>query len=482
MFACSTENSNSSSMSKRVSLKHIKNNKKHLVASFCLFTSIGIFINKPFRSKRTATRYILVAIFTAVFYFIRESNNKSENNSTNLLFLRPQYDEREISKSDEQSSDAEYNDGPLHDQRSALETYLNSHEMLGLEANLSHLSVPSILLSSNKVIPEKSSNPDQNSSSDQKSDKSSEKYPNHEQNPFAPEKRAQCPSDEINVEINPSCDLPFTTFQGNHNFTDDPHPRLLLPILKWGPNNQVSGFYEAMHLAKALDRTLVVPPFYFHESDKCRNHKKDHVPAELRLNTDNIANMMTLDQYKQICGDQPVAALLTTDVTKTGLHLRLVEFEHIANMSILAHKRKQIFKTGITTFPSDPRTIQDDQLRTNWRMSYRGASNFTCAMFVLPFRTIVNPPHHYQSWKNRKAYDFAEIILRMTEGFMKDFPDITVGAHWRWNNGDWSHRCTRTDIRPPECTIMPKLDLSKVAKNLEDAANQRGVGNVYKKI
>merc|ERR1712110_952940 len=43
-----------------------------------------------------------------------------------------------------------------------------------------------------------------------------------------------------------------------------PADRFLLPILSWGPNNQITGLAESMMLARHLNRTLVVPPFYRH--------------------------------------------------------------------------------------------------------------------------------------------------------------------------------------------------------------------------
>ena len=41
----------------------------------------------------------------------------------------------------------------------------------------------------------------------------------------------------------------------------------LIPVLPYGPNNQLRGFRETIILAIKLNRTVVMPPFYKHRSD-----------------------------------------------------------------------------------------------------------------------------------------------------------------------------------------------------------------------
>eukprot|EP01137_Pigoraptor_chileana_P002696 Opistho-2@41892 len=47
--------------------------------------------------------------------------------------------------------------------------------------------------------------------------------------------------------------------------------RFLVPILSYGPNNEYSGFVESMIIARALNRTLVLPPFFIHYQDRPRS-------------------------------------------------------------------------------------------------------------------------------------------------------------------------------------------------------------------
>ena len=44
--------------------------------------------------------------------------------------------------------------------------------------------------------------------------------------------------------------------------------KYLIPTLTWGPNNQLRGFREAVIMAIQLNRTLCIPPFYKHHTDK----------------------------------------------------------------------------------------------------------------------------------------------------------------------------------------------------------------------
>ena len=78
---------------------------------------------------------------------------------------------------------------------------------------------------------------------------------------------------------NVSCDTELSKLSDNGSINGS----FLLPILKWGPNNQVIGFYEAMHMANALNRKLVLPPFFFHEGDLCHNKSDVLVQIVMRL-------------------------------------------------------------------------------------------------------------------------------------------------------------------------------------------------------
>ena len=51
----------------------------------------------------------------------------------------------------------------------------------------------------------------------------------------------------------------------------DPN-KYLIPVLTYGPNNQLRGFRETIFLAIKLNRTIIPPPFYKHSrTDESKN-------------------------------------------------------------------------------------------------------------------------------------------------------------------------------------------------------------------
>ena len=85
---------------------------------------------------------------------------------------------------------------------------------------------------------------------------------------------------------------------------DNSPQKFLLPILKWGPNNQIRGFYESLRLAIDTDRILVIPPMFRHLYDQL---SEKNVPAYVRLNLEAINHfhkMVSLDEYKSACRNQ----------------------------------------------------------------------------------------------------------------------------------------------------------------------------------
>ena len=100
----------------------------------------------------------------------------------------------------------------------------------------------------------------------------------------------------------------------NHNLPQ----KFLLFIGRWGPNNQIYGFYEALHLVNYFNQNannqyhlnLVLSPFFKHKDDlepdpkkrfidsQARNHKIS-VPPEIRLNVGAIPNVVSLEDYKK---------------------------------------------------------------------------------------------------------------------------------------------------------------------------------------
>lgn len=259
--------------------------------------------------------------------------------------------------------------------------------------------------------------------------------------------------------------------------------RFLLPIVKWGPNNQILGFYEAMHLSNFLNAKLVLPPFFFHESDHNRNRDLDTVAGEIRINSEQIKNLVTLADYKKFCGKTAEAVLLATDVLSGSLPGRINYFQDVTGIEILEN-RKAKFQSQIKQYPNISEIQSrykegDNFVRDTWQLTFKKAidEGNKCMIFVLPFRTILRPAHNLLS--NKEAYQYSPIVAKIAQDFIQKSGQIDVGAHWRYNKGDWSHRCASHNTRP-ECKMMHKLNYQKVAENLCDISIKAARGkNIY---
>ena len=271
------------------------------------------------------------------------------------------------------------------------------------------------------------------------------------------------------------CSLKLKRFKPEFSMGDS--NGFLLPILKWGPNNQISGFYESLHVAKALNRKLVLPPFFFHETDRCRNKKMPQVLGELRVNADSIENMVTLDQYKSVCPETSAVFVASDFKENEGLYTRILEFQTASGINLLMKGRK--FKKGIKYYPDWGENRKsdilgnltfDEYVRENWEKIGKEFGQEKCVVFVLPFRTVIQPSIEYLA-EDKSAYDFPNFVLEVVERWLSEFGDFSLGVHWRYIRGDWSARCrSARKNTQPECRIMRTLDLGKLTEVLEKIA------------
>ena len=181
-----------------------------------------------------------------------------------------------------------------------------------------------------------------------------------------------------------TCSFPLEKMKPKSEEISD-STKFLIPILKWGPNNQMMGFFEALSVAKLTNRKLVLPPFYFHE--KTQKHTKPFVPGELRVNVKAIPELVTLQDYKSVCGDKFDAIFLAiekdvfskTSKDRSGIMIqRVKQFQQITGIELLDKKTSEL-KQEIDRFPT---TFTTD-VRLNWRGYFRKAEDRKCAAFLL---------------------------------------------------------------------------------------------------
>lgn len=284
------------------------------------------------------------------------------------------------------------------------------------------------------------------------------------------------------------CPLSLETLQSaeSRNIPLNDNDVFILSVGKWGPNNQVQGFHETLFAATYINARIVLPPFYFHETDHDRGTNVSFVPGELRANTLGIPNLVSLEDYKKHCGDTPQAVILGSDVTAGSLATRMYNFQRATGVKILSGRT---FMKDIEVYPplsiikSSQPTMGLNYVREQWPEIFSSvAEKHKCICFLQPFNTL-NKNYIAKQMKNRgrpadlnipaAAYDFAKIIRQIRDQFVQHYGKIGVGAHWRYNKGDWSNRCKENwgkaqgKLRPQECDIMGNLDLKKVGEQLD---------------
>ena len=69
--------------------------------------------------------------------------------------------------------------------------------------------------------------------------------------------------------------------------------KLLLPVLNWGPNNQLRGFRESAILAIQLNRTLCIPPFFRHHSVSSKDDLVEAIEPDYRINVEKVKHLIS---------------------------------------------------------------------------------------------------------------------------------------------------------------------------------------------
>jgi hypothetical protein len=93
-----------------------------------------------------------------------------------------------------------------------------------------------------------------------------------------------CGEDEINYE------------------SDAQNRNILIPMLVWGPNNQLQGFRESVYIAKALNRSIAAPLFFPNWNQQS---SLPRIEASMRLNIQSlteIASVINPAEVSYLCG------------------------------------------------------------------------------------------------------------------------------------------------------------------------------------
>ncbi|CBY23679.1 unnamed protein product [Oikopleura dioica] len=248
------------------------------------------------------------------------------------------------------------------------------------------------------------------------------------------------------------------------------HPwRFLMPILYYGPNNQIHGLRESIILAIKLNRTLALPPFHKHASLVEENTPySDLVEPTHRIDERalrHLVKIVKLDELRQKCGTWFGTALLTRPVScQQNMFERLFSFEYYTQIHILKYhtwddfKKNQGANCELLHSPplpplsamADKRAIQlpnsDEELKKLY------FSNERCAALVFPFKNFNFDPIVLKAQSDRLTPDMRSLMEDVINAtprppYIKDVATMFIdeiirqgdfiGIHWRYDLDDW---------------------------------------------
>ena len=137
----------------------------------------------------------------------------------------------------------------------------------------------------------------------------------------------------------------------------------LINLSPFGPNNQFRGFRDTILLSHLLNRTIVLPLFFKHNSDPSQNSQKSHFqPANQRVDINSLKKfipVITFEEFSKQCKNEGIGASLFAR-TKFGYHpyhwLKIYEdlsgVKMVKNQSYTAFMKKPNISETII-FPED---------------------------------------------------------------------------------------------------------------------------------
>ena len=82
--------------------------------------------------------------------------------------------------------------------------------------------------------------------------------------------------------------------------------KFLIPLLPWGPVEQMRGFREALLMSMYLNRTICVPPFWKEKTEQGVKSLGDGLPGAARFDLEELGKIIKFcptEMIKSHCGD-----------------------------------------------------------------------------------------------------------------------------------------------------------------------------------
>lgn len=237
--------------------------------------------------------------------------------------------------------------------------------------------------------------------------------------------------------------------------------RFIMPVLIWGPMNQVEGLRETIALAIRLNRTVVIPPMYRHFTDP--NGPNGIVDSDIRLDIPSVRKLISTVSYKSLPASlKPDNILIARSLgmedespsgTISGSRAsRLRRFETATGFEVANWKNdhdinaEKYFKYPIVPSNSTLESeIRFEFETTNWNDIFGSQGKFSVLMF--PYLTARFKPEQSVGRDIMKFTPRPKFLTTMAQDFIQvnEFPKTFVTIHYRFDKEDWERSCRRTE-------------------------------------
>jgi len=285
--------------------------------------------------------------------------------------------------------------------------------------------------------------------------------------------------------------------------------RFLMPLIGWGPNNQLRGFREAAILAVKLNRTLCIPPFFKHHSDSTSASKggTDALPAEVRIDLEGVRGLVSTcetDEIQEKCDAKINSIFMAREMCSGHLTQRAETFrESTGVIPFIDHECKP--REGVPKFPNPmySKNINNLPLDKERLVELYPDDDAKCAVWLFPYIQFQDfTLSIYSSWSGnvrasqRPHIQLLEDVVSHTARppFVRTIVDRFfskylnklkfIAVHYRFDSNDWMNHCDgKDDNLTCERVVEVMHDVPKALANFADYVERQvavaGIQAVY---
>lgn len=257
------------------------------------------------------------------------------------------------------------------------------------------------------------------------------------------------------------------------------YSKIIIPILPYGPNNQLRGFRETVYLASKLNRVIVPPPFFKHYRTDSTSAGFDNsmiIDPWHRIDINRLAAkfpVMSTDQISSHCNGTFDVFFKSKKFYCNGKNQKQFEhFFHYLRMSFgidnpLVKLGKECMLQN--AIPEDSLLPDKGPIHLQPNKEYIDSvytSDGVCAIWIFPyhciqFKNIMDDKEKTDPSEvddnllmerivqatSRPKYlrDIADDYLEQIETTIEVEQLNYLAIHWRYNIGDWNSHCDRTE-------------------------------------